>query len=359
MIQQTKKRVLLVSHNSNLSGAPISLSHLARKLPSFGFSPLLLLPGPGPLVNLLKSWDIEYRILKRPNAVFDFIRIIKKERPVIIHVNSLVKTWPVLVSRLTNKPVIWHVREYLGNKKIYARLIHLFAYRVIVISQTQYRLFDGMKKAVYIPNGVDHSIFEGVHPAIDLINKKEEVRTIVTYIGSIEPRKGLLVLTRAAAFLSDRPKIHYVVVGDTPQGNERYKNEILDFIKKEGLNAQFHFFGYRNDIPEILASSDILCHPAFVEAFGRVVIEAMASRLPVIATDIGEMPKIVDDGHTGFLVPSGNHEAISKAVTQLDSDKELCKKMGNAGKKRSKEKYDIVLHAQRIAHLYDELLGSK
>jgi len=358
LIDQPNNKVLLVSHNSNLSGAPISLAQLARYLPSFGFSPLYLLPKPGPLEKMLKSWRINYKILKRFNAVFDYICIIKRENPALIHVNSLVKTWPVLVSRLLKKPVIWHVREYLGNKKIYAKLIHLLSDCVVLISQEQFRLFNGMKKAVRIPNGVDITQFENVQP-VNILPKDTNARTIVTYLGSIELRKGLIILAKAAELLKNSPWIHYAVVGDVQKGHEKYKKEIINFLNEKGLYSRFHFLGYRSDIPDILAITDVLCHPAFIEVFGRVVIEAMASGLPVIASKVGEMPKIVDDGRSGILISPGDYKALAKAIELIDSNKVLKQKMGMFGYKKVKREFSIEIHTQRIAQLYNKLLHER
>ena len=134
----TRKKVVLFSHASDLSGAPIVLAQLARSLPDFGWEPLVLLPKKGPLESQLKVFNIDYHVLSGPLKPLDFIKKVKRADPAIIHVNSLVKTWPVLVSRLIKKPVIWHVHEYLDNKKLYAGVIHLIADGVILISQEQF-----------------------------------------------------------------------------------------------------------------------------------------------------------------------------------------------------------------------------
>ncbi len=349
----------MFSHASDISGAPLALALLSRHLPLFGFHPLLLLPEPGPIEKTLKSWKIEYKILKRANAHLDFIRIVKKEKPVLVHVNSLVKTWPVLVSRFLRRPTVWHVHEYLDNKKVYARLIHFFADGVILISHEQYTLFRGKPKAVLISNGIDHSLFEDVDAAPILSRKGNKVRTVVSYIGRIEPNKGLLILAKAASLLSDHPWINYIVVGSTPKGQEAYREKILKLIEKGGLTGRFHFLGYRSDIPEILAVSDILCHPSYSDTFPLVMMEAMASNLPVIGTDVGEVPWIIDEGKTGFVVPPGDYRALAEAIDRLDADKKICKKMGRAGKMKAKRDYEIKTHTQKVAQFYREVIKKR
>jgi glycosyltransferase involved in cell wall biosynthesis len=271
-------------------------------------------------------------------------------------VNSLVKTWPVIAARLIGKPVIWHVREYLGKKRMYARLIHLLATRVILISEEQFVLFQGLSKAVIIPNGIDLSLFEKVRPAVLPHDRNEDVRTVVTYVGTIEPRKGLFVLARAACLLGDLPWIHFVIVGEASRGNEAYKQKVVELVNSHGLEKRFHFLGQRKDIPEILAASDALCHPAFKEVFPRVILEAMASKIPVIAAGVGGITEMVRDGKEGFVVQSGDHSGFADAIRLIDSKKSLKVQMGKSCYGRVKREFTIQKHALKVAGLYKDIL---
>jgi glycosyltransferase involved in cell wall biosynthesis len=350
------KRVILFSHNSNLSGAPISISQLARKLPDYGFSPLLVLPKSGPLETLLQSWHLEYRILTHANAIGDFVRIVKRENPVLIHVNSLVKTWKqVLVSRMMGVPVIWHVREHLKNNRLNARIVHALADQVVLLSRDQLDLFRGMRKLTIIPNGVDIALFRNVKPS-QILSGITGRKTVITYVGAIEKRKGSLVLAQAAVLMKDRPWLHYIVVGDAPKGSESYKEEVIELLKREGIHANFHFLGYRSDVPEILAESDILCHPAFIEVFPRVILEAMASSLPVISTFAGAIPEMVEDKKTALLVEAGDPRTLSEAIGTMDLNVHLRKRMGEAGFNRVKERFSLEFHTKKVSELYARLI---
>lgn len=352
-----EKRVVLFSHASDLSGAPLALVQLARCLPKFDWHPLLLLPKPGPIETKLRAWNIEYEILSLPLKPLDFIRKVKRMDPALIHVNSLVKTWPVLVSRLIKRPVIWHVHEYLNDKRLYAKVIHLIADGVILISHEQYSLFDKLIKAARIPNGIDLERFKNVSLAQLFSCKRDDVRTIVAYIGRIEPNKGFRILAQAAALLKERSWIHYVVVGSTPKGQEKYTDETLKYIEREGLEGVFHCLGVRRDIPEILASCDILCHPSYSDTFPLVIMEAMASSLPVIGTSVGEVPSIIEEGITGFVIKPGDPESLADRIKRLDYDPDLRRSMGLAGKTRVKKEYEIGLHAGRVAEFYKKVLA--
>jgi len=358
-IDKNLKKVLLFSHNSNLSGAPISLTQLAGKLPEYGFSPLVILPKPGPIESILNKLKVKYKILNPPGRIFRFIMILLKEKPLLIHVNTLVKSWPVIVARVLNKPVIWHVREYLGSKRLYARIIHFIATKVIVISHSQFELFKKMKKAVLVYNGIDFSLFENAKPLNIIKNRKNNPVTII-YLGSIEPRKGIHILAEAASILAsrlDKTDIRYLVVGEAPEQYLNYKEKIIAILRENNIFNRFYFLGQREDIPQILAEGDILCHPALIEVFGRVIIEAMASKLPVVATRVGEIPWIMEDGFTGYIVEPGEPEALAHALEKLASNKKLRKDMGHRGYEKAKKIYNIDIHAKKIAGIYSEIIS--
>ncbi|RKX96368.1 MAG: hypothetical protein DRP84_01320 [Spirochaetes bacterium] len=350
------KRVILFSHNSNLSGAPISLVQLASKLPKYGYYPLIILPKKGPLENLIKRQNLDYTILRFPGRILKFIKLIHREKALLIHVNSIVTSWPIFISRLLRKPVIWHVREYLDNKRFYAHIIHLLSNYVILISQKQLDLFKNMKRVVYIPNGIDFSAFENAKPVGIIKGNYNNKLILITYIGAIEPRKGLFVLAQAALLLKKMKEIHFVIIGKANDHNRDYKEKVISFLSKNEILDRFHFLGVRQDIPEILAESDILCHPAYIEVFGRVIVEAMASKLPVIASKVGEIQNIIEDKITGYIINPGDYKGLSEAIKKLASNKELRKKMGQKGYEKAKRQYNIDIHTKKVTDLYNRIL---
>jgi glycosyltransferase involved in cell wall biosynthesis len=347
-------KVLLFSHASNLSGAPIVLGQIAGKLPSYGYEPVLVIPAPGPLEELLTGWGIRYRILKRPNSIRDFVRIVREEDPCLVHVNSLVKTWPVLAARSARRPVVWHVHEHIGDKRLYARIIHLLAGRVLLISRKQLELFRGLEGAFHIPNGVDLERFDRVRAA-----PRRRGETVVTCIGTIEPRKGLDVLARAASLLTDIPGIRFQVVGDEKSETGDYKREVMDYLSGAGLRDNFFFMGARPDIPEILASTDIFCHPARIEEFGMVILEAMAAKTPVVASRVGEIPRIVEHGKQGLLFETGDHRSLASSIRSLAVDSRLRGSMGRAGFDRVRREYSLDVQVRQVSEIYGGMIGPR
>jgi len=346
------KNVLMFSHVANLSGAPIILANIAKYLPKFGYNPILVLLDGGGLENTLKLWSIPYIILKKPFKPLNFLKIILNYRPSIIHINTIVKGWPVLVSRMLFKTIVWHIHEYLDNKRIYAKILHFFSTAVILVSNDQFNLFKEMKNSFYIQNGIDLSLYRNVKPLEEIEELRKQGNLIVTYVGSIEPRKGLLILAKAAKLLKDDSMIKFVIVGEIY--NNSYFKEIKEFIESNNIINNFLFLGERNDVPSILSASDILCHPAFIEVFGLVILEAMASGIPVIASNIGEISRVIKNNKTGYLVSPGDFSKIAKKIKYLKDNVDFRRRMGDIAKKEV-EKYDIKKQVRKIVEVYKKI----
>ena len=139
-----------------------------------------------------------------------------------------------------------------------------------------------------------------------------------------------------------------MLVGEGEAEHEKYKQELRQIVEKLGLAQDVIFTGFRRDIPELLAAFDVLVLPSLEEAFGRVVIEAMACAKPVVATRGGGLPEIIRDKETGLLVPVKDPQAIAGAVLQLLADKALARQMGLSGRKRAEEMFDILTHVQLV-----------
>ena len=151
--------------------------------------------------------------------------------------------------------------------------------------------------------------------------------------------------------------VKVVLVGDDIYRHSRsYKERLLSLVGSAGLRDRVIFTGFREDIPELLASFDIFVLPSRSEGFGRVNLEAMAMARPVISTNIGGIPEIVLDGITGILVPPGDSEALSRAITVLLDDPHLRERMGREGRRRVEKHFSLQTHVRRIQEIYDGIL---
>ena len=149
-----------------------------------------------------------------------------------------------------------------------------------------------------------------------------------------------------------------MIVGE---GNSAYREKLEELSKNLGLSGTIVFTGFREDIPRIMNMLDIVVLPSttHLEGLSRVIIEAMASSKPVIATNSGGNPEAVEDGATGLLVPPEDPNKLAESILTLIKDKTKRNQMGEAGRKRAEKLFNIEKNVFRIEKVYEELLCQK
>ena len=174
---------------------------------------------------------------------------------------------------------------------------------------------------------------------------------VVGCVGRISPGKGHQELLAAASQLrSAFPHVRYLFVGEASYGEQDYAAQVMNLRQSLGVNDITQFTGFRRDIPEVMAALDVFAFPSHAEAFGLVLIEAMAMARPVVSSNCDGVLDIVVDGETGIMVPPRDPEALAGALRVLLKDPSLRARMGNAGRAR-------VLVRFEKRRLFDELLG--
>lgn len=163
------------------------------------------------------------------------------------------------------------------------------------------------------------------------------------FVGRVTDGKGLFDLLDGLERIAGDIDVHLKIVGDGD-----LKTNIQAEINSRGLSADL--LGYRKDIPDLMAGADVLVLPSYREGTPRVITEAMASGLPVVATDIAGIPEQVTDGETGYLVEPGNIDALTDCLAALVSEPEKRKRFGAAGQERA-EKFNL----NRAKTAYQEL----
>jgi glycosyltransferase involved in cell wall biosynthesis len=169
------------------------------------------------------------------------------------------------------------------------------------------------------------------------------------------PRKGIRYLIQAVAQLRPRhPEIRLMIAGD---GFERPELEALaDTLKVHDITT---FLGWtaNRELPQYFRGCAVSVIPSLEEGFGIPAAEAMGCEAPVVATDAGGLPEVVEDGVTGFVVPKGDAEALAGAIDKLLSDAALRERMGKAGRERALARFDWLRAAERFEELYRQLLA--
>ena len=175
----------------------------------------------------------------------------------------------------------------------------------------------------YIYNGVDVESLR--KRKVDRIQKRQEIGVeddcfLIVTAGRLVPVKGYTYLVAALAqVITEIPNIRLVFLGDG-----ELRGELSGQVKTLGLEKQVLFLGMRNDVPEIISCSDLFVLPSINEGFGVVLLEAMAMKCPIVATNVGGVPEVVLDGETGILVPPGDPVQLARGIIRLLKDRYSC-----------------------------------
>lgn len=174
------------------------------------------------------------------------------------------------------------------------------------------------------------------------------------YVGNLIAGKGVSELLRAFADLAPRlPGATLTIVGEGPSAGVLQHEAI-----RLRIDGQVRFLGRRrhDDLPELLHGADVLVLPSFSEATPRVVLEAMAMELPVVATRVGGLAEMVQDGRTGLLVPAGDPHALSAAIERTLTDQAWARRAGQLGRRRVVSTFTLERHVQLMAGLHRRLI---
>lgn len=198
-----------------------------------------------------------------------------------------------------------------------------------------------------VHNGIELDRYFDNHDKASLNVQKGDL--VITCIAELHERKGQKYLIEAFKKLqTDIPALHLVLVGTGPNEKE-LKSKYKDV-------TNLHFLGWREDIPQILRASDVFVLPSLREAFGLVVVEAMASEVAVVATDNGGTKDIIEDGKSGYLVPPANSERIEKAIRALLSNPNQKRDIEKAALERVQKHFSAEAMAKKTAEVYEKLI---
>ena len=181
---------------------------------------------------------------------------------------------------------------------------------------------------------------------------------VVGFVGWLTAIKGVSFLVRAmSGVIQKHQNCLLVLVG---KGDEKGEEEIKlkEQVENLGLADNARFLGWRQDVDEITRCFDVFVLPSLNEGMGRVLVEAMAAGLPIVATRVGGIPDLVIDGKNGMLVPPKDTVALERAISELLSDKARRKQMGETGKRMCRP-YSVEAMVEKINDLYSRLLEER
>lgn len=360
---------LLSNHGHVAGGGEISLLDLAATLDRSRWMPTLIAPGEGEVAARGRAIGLDTRIVPLPTVrrpTWQVCRSVAALRHVrretgarLLHANgSRAMLFAALAAARRACPVIWHVR--VGDREpLLDRLLARRAAVIVVNSEAVRRRFAWVKppKVRVVYNGVDLPRYAPCRPSGETRAAwgVPAAAPLIMSVGRFVAYKGYQDLIDAAAVVHrEVPEARWVLVGDG-----ELRPALTARAAEHGLDKHVHFLGWRDDVPALLAQGDLFVMPSHGEHFGRVVVEAMAMAKPVVATDAGGVPEIVQDGETGLLVPAADPAALARAMTRLLRDRAAAQRMGWAGRRRVEERFSLARHVQEMERIYAQCLGAR
>ncbi len=364
--------------NFDVGGLENGLVNLINGLPEESFRhAIVCLKGYTSFRNRLTRGDVELVALdkregKDPAHYLSLWRLFRQKRPAIVHTRNLGTIDAVVPAKLAGvRNVVhsehgWDVDDLHGTRKKYLYLRRAIAPlidRHVAVSQD---IATWLESAVRIRpdritriyNGVDIERFRP-YPADQVAGEArgEPPVFVIGSVGRMADVKDPLNLARAFVRLVEsadelRQRVRLVMVGDGP-----VRNDVQTLFSRAGLLDIVDLPGQRNDIPELLRTLDLFVLPSRNEGISNTILEAMATGVPVIATDVGGNPELIEENVTGALVPAEDPDALAEAIRRYVLDADTAKTHGAAGRARVCREFGMRNMLERYGMVYETLLG--
>jgi glycosyltransferase involved in cell wall biosynthesis len=363
-----RPRVLLVITLAEVGGAQ---SYVASLLPALAerYDVVLAAHGEGPLREAAAEAGARFvplRHVRRPirpwrdfAGFVELSRLLRCERPQIMHASSSkAGVLGRLAAAVTRVPIRfftvhgWAFSAYSGLPSLLYRLSDrlMKPLTTVTICVSENELAAGLEagtcsveRSVVIRNAVD------VAAAARSQHDRDTPRLIA--VGRLKAPKDFLTLMRAFAELPEG-SFEALIVGDGPD-----RAAVEAEIHSLRLDGRVRLAGERDDVPALLAASDVFVLSSRSEGLPVSVLEAMAAELPVVASDVGGLRELVVDGETGILVPPGDAEALAAALGRLVEDRDLRRRLGAAGRARAETLFDLGAFRRAHVELYERELA--
>ncbi len=371
------KLICHIIHRLDYGGLENGLVNLINRLPADRFRHAVVCLSNGTAFRTrierpdVPVIEIGKRPGKDPAAYARVFRTLRELKPDIVHTRNLPALDMLPVARMAGVRRVIHgehgldVLELTGRAQRYTwlrRLTRPFVQQYIAVSQDLADWLESTigvsgEKITVIHNGVDTDRFcPGAAPSNILPDGFAPEHTfIIGHVGRLEEIKDQRLLARAFCHMIElrpdlRSSLRLVIVGD---GSLR--SEIEAILADGGAKDLAWLMGFRDDAPDLYRAFDVFALTSKREGISNTILEAMASGLPVVATDVGGNSETVINGQTGILVPEDDPEAVAKALLTYVDDREMAKTHGRAGRTHSEESFELSTMIDRYAAVYESL----
>ena len=370
------RRILQVITLSDWGGAQSVLFDLATRLQEEGMVVEVACSPGGPLVAKLKEQGIKVHLLSHMKRDFsplsdlkcliELYRLIRRGKYDIVHCHSTkagflgrTAAWLARVKKIYFTVHGWgfyNTEEYgkaRGLLVVLERIAARFSTKLICVSKND--MVQGLENRI-APKEKLHVIHNGIKiesfPEKGILRREigaGEEEIVFGFVGRLAPPKNpQLFLKAAEKVLGIAPNSKFVLIGDGP-----FYEECLRWVRSQGLTKSIFLLGFRSDVRLLLQDFDVFVLPSRWEGLPLTVIEAMFAGKPVIATDVGGVSELVENGKTGFLIPSENLEELVEKISFFLSHPDEIQKMGFEGKKKAEEAFTLKRMIENYSSIYE------
>lgn len=384
-------RVLYVNHTAEVSGGERSLLILLAALPDT-IEARVATPRGGlagavaelgvPVTTIAgTAGSLRLHPLHTPSALAEMSlaavqvrRAAHRHSAELVHANSIRAGIVLALARLPKIATVVHVRDCLPASPAAIATMRLIAATATTIVANSH--YTARSVAELAPG----AHLEVVHSPVDLerfdprridrarararLGEAAGHRLLLGVVAQLTPWKGQDTAIEALRLLREEGiDAHLLLIGSakfvdraTRFDNEGYVARLRELVVQAGLEDRVSWLGEREDVPELMRALDVLLLPSWEEPFGRALIEAMAMRVPVLATSVGGPAEIVEDGREGFLLPPRKPQAWAQAIRRFAGHPGLADRMGQAGRLRVEGAFSANRHVRAMLEVYSRAL---
>jgi len=374
-------RILFLANSAEIGGGNRSLLTLATGLRKIGNFPTVVSPCPGPIVDACLENSLPCEVVdyvqpgwrELPSTWIAFRRwqkLLQEGKIDVIHANGVESARSIaLVARKMKIPLVCHIRFYVEPEQAswLFRLLgapDVFIFNSYALQTSVGEFFnkscaESLQTVIYNAVCPDQFYKNNIGSDIKSSGAVRGNRMRVGIIANLIPIKGHLDFLNMAAQLKERDvAAEYWVIGDDIH-QTGYGQELKEKSRSLGLEDCVSFLGHCDNVPWLINELDVIVCASHVEPFGRCLIESMACEKPVVATSVGGIPEVVENGVTGIVVkPHAPHELANAVMTLLDQE-DLRRGMGQAGRNRVLKMFTQDSHIHQVLQVYENLLNCK
>jgi glycosyltransferase involved in cell wall biosynthesis len=376
------RKVLIVSHHAGIGGAELSMEAFVINMPPERCQYTVAMPGRGMMADRLiergipviympleswRWWEAGWMsrvklLLTLPlflHNIWRWVRYLRQNRPELIHFNINTLVEPVIAANILRIPSVMHfrdiptrrIRDFFLGRAGFDWLMNRADHWIANSTMTYEDIREHTTHPVDVfLNGFDLAAFD--QEAGNSRTEKTPGKIRIAMVAFLMRWKNHPDFLRVAKLVCERcAHVRFLIAGN---GSPEYTAELKALSRELGIEEQVEFVGFVENIPKFLVNDvDILLHTCPTESFGRVMAEAMAASLPVVAYRSGGAVDVVADQETGFLIPPGDLPAMCDALIRLIEDDDLRKRMGSAGRQRVETHFTVRRLCEQLADLYD------